>query len=70
MQESDGPDAHGTDESPEEGEREDRPEVAEEVLLFEFVARVEDDRRQQEIEEQRMIERLQPSRHISIFPFS
>ena len=44
--------------SPDEGEDDDGAEVAEEVFLLHLVPRVEDDRREQEVEEQRVVECL------------
>jgi hypothetical protein len=67
----DSPDADCRDECSQEGEREDDAEVAEEVFLlsaephrlashlFELVARVEDNGRQQEIKEQSVLECLE-----------
>ena len=46
----------GADDGAEEGEGEDGADVAEEILLLHGVSRVEDDRRQQDVEEDLWIE--------------
>ena len=54
----DAPEPDGGDEGADEGEDDDGAEVAEEVFLLHLVPRVEDDRREQEVEEQRVVECL------------